>query len=263
MMHVRTAALLGALSLALSAAASAQTAPAPVRHLVYAFTYSNAQSQTIHDSGIGNSDAANPKSMGGGGSLVAGAPASGVASSGNSVTDRGTISVDILRVQPDTGLVLNISEKANDRRSSLAATCVVYGNTNVICDPNMHINSEELTLLRLLGSNFVDPVQIDAKNHWRVDQSGVQDTNVADYTIDRNDNGAMDISSLRTVKVEGAQGFTSTVNGKIAYDFTKTVPIKIVEDETLRQNNGAGSYTTVLTNVGLELTTDTAAKATP
>jgi len=254
----RIVALAATLTIALGAVASADSA-APLRHLVYAFTYSNTQTQTAHESGIGSSDAANTKSLGGGGSLVAAAPGSGVAQSTAATSDRGQIVVDVVRVQPDGGLVVSVSEQANDKRSALPATCVVYGNTNMVCDTSKQINTEELAVLRVLGSNFIDLAQIDAKNHWRVDQSGATSSDVADYSIASNSGNVMKIDSLRVLKETGAQGFTSTTNGVITYDAQRLVPLGLVEDEILRQSSGAGNYTEVRTQTGISLVTDSLA----
>jgi len=257
-MTLRVAAIAAALTMAFGATATADT-PAPVRHLVYDFTYSNTQTQTAHDSGISSSDSDAKGAVGSSGSLAAAAPSSGMAQSSAAASDRGQIVVDINRVQPDGGLVVSISENAHDKRSALPATCVVYGNTNMVCDTSKQINTEELALLRVLGSNFVDPAQIDAKNHWRVDQSGATNSDVADYSIAATNGNVMKIASLRVLKETGAQGFTATTNGTITYDAQRLVPLGLIEDEILRQNGGMGSYTEVRTQTGLSLVSDSAA----
>jgi len=262
----RVVAVAAALCIALGAVASADTAaPAPLRHLVYDFTYSNTQSQVAHDSGIGNGDAVGAASRSGGapamspGSLAAPAPGSGVAQSTAATSDRGQIVVDVMRAQPDGGLIVSVSEQAHDKRSALPATCVVYGNTNMVCDTSKQINTEELALLRTLGTNFVDPAQIDAKNHWRVDQSGATSSDIADYSIASTNGSVMKIDSLRVLKESGAQGFTSTTNGAITYDAVHLVPTNLVEDEIVRQGGGMGSYTEVRTQTDLTLVADSAA----
>jgi hypothetical protein len=225
--------------------------PLPVRQLVYDFTYTNIATMTEHDSGI---------SAAVGAGNTARAPISGVAESQAADSDLGTISVDVLREQPDTGLIVSISEEAHNRRSSPKATCAVYGNTNVICDPYVHVNTEELALLRLLGSNFVDVDQIDPKNHWRVDQSGRHLSDVADFSIDKNVDGILRISSVRVLREIDAIGFVSTTNGTITYDNARAIPTTIVEDETTRESAGVGAYNTVRTQTSLTLVRDTAAK---
>jgi len=243
----RAAALAALVGLALGATPS----PPPVRQLVYNFTYTNVATMTEHDSGISASSAAGH---------TARAPISGVAESQAADSDLGTISVDVLREQPDTGLIVSISEQAHDRRSAPVATCAVYGNTNVICDPDVRVNTEELALLRLLGSNFVDVDQIDTKNHWRVDQSGRHLSDVADFSIDKNDDGMLRISSIRVLREIDAIGFVSTTNGTITYDNSRAIPTLILEDETTREGAGVGAYNTVRTQTSLTLIRDTAAK---
>jgi hypothetical protein len=222
-----------------------------VRHLVYTFTYTNSTDLTQHTSGINGQD----DHTGFGGSQ----PASGVKDYKTGGGDRGTIVVDVTRVQPDTGLVVEVSEQANDTRSALPATCVVYGNTTVVCDSSKVVNTEEMELLRLLGSNFIDPAQVDSKNHWRVDQSGPNGSDVADFSIGKNDGGKMDITSQRVVKTTGVGAYTITTDGTIAYDFSRTVPTSVVEDQVMRQNGTGGNYTTVHTMTSMTLAQDSAA----
>ena len=71
-----------------------------------------------------------------------------------------------MRQQNDGGLIVRISEQGEAIRRAPPATCVVYGNTQVICDPDKTVYPEEYTLLRFLGPKFVDPTQLDANRHW-------------------------------------------------------------------------------------------------
>ena len=87
----------------------------------------------------------------------------GISHYGGRLDDKGTMTVQIIGKQPDGGLIVNISEIGQNTRRAPAATCVVYGNTRVICDPNKTVYTEEYTLLRFLGLNFVDPSQLDAE----------------------------------------------------------------------------------------------------
>jgi hypothetical protein len=64
-----------------------------------------------------------------------------------SLTDKGTMTLQLLHQQPDGALVLTISEQSENIRRAPAAECVVNANTNVICDPNKTVYPEEYTLL--------------------------------------------------------------------------------------------------------------------
>jgi len=131
----------------LPSAAGAYTNTVPT--LVYSFTYSAKQD-------ISAKDSANPaEDYGNAGAFAA--AGSGTSHYSGSLTDKGTMTVGILAKQSDGGLIVSISEAGEQTRRAPAATCVVYGNTRVICDPNKTVYSEEYTLLRFLGPNFVDP----------------------------------------------------------------------------------------------------------
>jgi hypothetical protein len=235
------------------APAEAVTTTPQVRHLVYAFTWGTTNATEVHTSGIGM--VGNPGAgMNGSGS------ASGTVSSSGGASDKGTITVDVVRQQPDNGLVVNISEQALERRSAPAATCVVFGDTTVVCDSSKKINAEELALLRFLGSNFVDPNQIDAKRHWQQRQESATRSAVADFTIAKNANGIMTIDEAGIIKDSaGARPQTSDVTGTIGYDFGRTVPTSIDEYSILRSEQGE-QYQTVKTQTVLQLQSDSSAK---
>ncbi len=260
-MTARSAALVAAVALIFGGIARADAPPAPVRHLVYTFTDNTTQTIAQHQTGISSSDGAGPLTPAGSaaGSLSGSGAASGISETKSAVEDSGTIAVDVVRVERDSGLMVAISEQAHDTRSSRPTTCVVYGNTNVVCEPGEQINSEEYVLLRFLGTTFVDPAQIDAKGHWRVEQSGPTASSVADFSIVKNDAGIVHIASLRVLKTIGAQGYTAASDGTIVYDVARRIPTAIAEDEAIHRSGGVDGYTTVRTQTTLALATDSAA----
>lgn len=226
--------------------ARAVTSSPQVRHLVYSFTWGTTNDTEVHTSGIamtGNNPGMNGGSSG-----------SGMVSSTGGASDHGTISVDVERQQPDNGLVVSISESAVQRRSAPPATCVVYGDLTVVCDPNKKINDEELTLLRLLGSTFVDPNNLDANRHWQRLQGGA----TSDFTIAKNANGVMTINETREEKASGARPSTSEITGTIVYDFNRTIPTEIVESVTMRSEQGE-QYQTIKSETALQLQSDSSA----
>jgi hypothetical protein len=241
--------------------AGAVTTAPQIRHLVYSFTWGTTSETEVHISGIPDS------ASGGGGSggmsvtppSSTGSP-SGMASFGGGASDKGTITVDVLRQQPDTGLVVNISEQAIGQRTALATTCVSYGDLTVVCDPNKKINAEELTLLRLLGSNFVDPNQLDVNRHWQRQQQAGASSSTTDFTISKNANGAMTITESRVERdSSGARPQTSNITGTIGYDFGRTIPTSIDEYTILRAEVGE-QYQTVKSETVLQLQSDSSAK---
>jgi hypothetical protein len=241
-----------ALSSLVAVTAGAPPPGTPLRHLVYTFTWGTSNDTEVHTAGMGDGSPGSAY-----GPPTSSGEASGLSSFKASVNDKGTITVDVLREQPnDHGLVVTVSEQAQDARSAAAATCVVFGNTDVICDPNAKINYEELTLLRFLGANFIDPNQIDAKQHWKVGESNGAYSVSADYSIASNANGVMKISEDRTVSPTKSE--TSTINSTIGYDFNRQIPIAITE-YAIERNERGEQYTTVKTETVLSLQTDSMA----
>jgi len=218
------------------ATARAET-PAPLRHLVYSFTYEARQNGTV------------PNEPG----------TSGNRSYNGTLDDKGTITVDVLREAPDRGLVVVVSEQG-DYRKGAAATCAVYGNTEVVCDPSVTVNSEESTLLRFLGANFYDPSTVDAKQHWSVSQSSGPITASGNYTIGQNDNGVMTIEESRHVEDKSQGVTTSDAETKIDYDDTRLLPTLIDEYTTEQRHTGALGNSTTIYQTTLTLASDSMRK---
>ncbi len=228
-----------------STTAGAQTKP--MRHLAYTFDISITSDLTVHSSGIGEAG-------GGTGSGMTHYPG------GNS--DKGTITVDVMGVQPDTGLIVSIAEQGRGDRSAEAATCVVYGIGSVICDPNKKVNEEEMSLLRVLGRNFVNPSTIDNKRHWQNVETGAGGKEINDYTIAKDNNdGLLGIDFQRVLTVEGAGGYRADTSGSISYNQKLSVPVQVKEDTVTRTHPAQGQDSRVEQQLTLTLTTDSLAQA--
>ena len=240
------AAILAAAAGAVPDRAWAVTSSPQVRHLVYAFTWGTTNDVEVQTSGM--AETGNATGMNNSGS------ASGTVSSTGGASDHGTITVDVLRQQPDKGVVVSIGEQAVQRRSAAPATCVAYADLTVVCDPNKKINAEELTLLRLLGAGFVDPNDLDASRHWRRAPSGAGAT-TADFTITRSAGSVLTIDETRVEKESGARPETSNVNGTIVYDLNRAIPTSIAESTTMRSEQGE-QYQTVKSETTLQLQSD-------
>jgi len=234
----------------LPSVARAYTSTVPT--LVYSFTYSAKQD-------INAKDSANPaEDYGNAGGFAA--PGSGTSHYSGSLTDKGTMTVGILAKQSDGGLIVSISEAGQQTRRAPAATCVVYGNTHVICDPNKTVYTEEYTLLRFLGQNFVDPANIDAKRHWQVVQDSPTMKVTADYVIGPTTSSDVQISETRKIVTPGQSNVTTDVETKIGYDMSRIVPTNVAEYVTQRQDRGVSGMATTIYQTTLQLVSDTMAK---
>jgi hypothetical protein len=207
--------------------------PSSMGTLVYYFTYDSRQQIAARDSStpVESVDTEN--------AVLNGAPkGSGATEYTGDLNDKGTMTVDVIGQESDAGLVVKISEQGENFHRTPPTTCVVYPNTNVLCDPGKTVYNEEYTLLRFLGRKFVDPSQIDANKQWTFSQNKAGETITAKYTLDSNANGDMQIGETRTIKESGAGHLETDVSTKISYDYNRTVPTSI--DEYTQQYTDAG-----------------------
>lgn len=253
--HLLLPVLLFGLCTAGTALADPNSAPSKMaRTLVYSFTFNAAQTGDITSDQTGVA------------AKVSGNTPSGAAEGGSSGTysgnlnDSGQMTVNVQREQPDRGLVLTISEHGSNGRNTGSAMCVVYGNTNIICDPNATVTSEEFTLLRFLGSNFINPSEIDEKSHWRIQTSDPEVSTVADYHIASNANGIMQITETREVTQHGPGERRTNIQTKIGYDFNNLVPTSIDEYNVDRIYGGTEANSTSTFQTTLKLVSDSLAK---
>jgi hypothetical protein len=240
----------------LSIAPSVVRADATMGQLVYNFTYSAKQNVAARD------DVNSVETYGvtsGGGTAITGGT-NGISHYGGTLTDKGTMTVELVKRQPDGALVVMISEQGEQIRRSPPAECVVYGNTNVLCDPNKTVYTEEYTLLRFLGGNFVDPSQLDANRHWVITQSSGLDNVRADYTINSSNNGSMQIGEKRSIRESGVGHLTTDVESKIGYDFTRSVPTSVDEYAQQYTDSGLKGTSRTIYQTTLQLVSDSVAK---
>ncbi|MGB8908077.1 MAG: hypothetical protein WCC84_04970 [Candidatus Cybelea sp.] len=245
---------IAAVLVVLSAVPVVVRAVAQKGELVYDFTYSANQSITARDA-VDNAEPIDTLT----GTLQGGT--NGMSHYGGTLTDKGTITVDLVKEQPDGAMVVMISEQGQNVRRAPPAECVVYGNTHVICDSSKTVYTEEYTLLRFLGGNFVDPSQLDAAKHWQIVQNTGDGMEVsADYTINSNNNGVMKIGESRKVRNQGAGHLTTNIETNIGYDFSRLVPTSVEEYATQRTDAGIKGNSTTTYQTTLNLITDTIAK---
>jgi len=148
-------------------------------------------------------------------------------------SDLGTITVSVIGLEADGGLVVNVAESARTNRSVAPATCVIYSNTNVVCGTAV-VTPEETSVLRSLNPKFLDPTTLDAKGHWHMAPGhGV----TIDYTLNKDADG---FSVSGTRDENAAQG---TVHSEMTYGYdpAKVVATSVHEYETIRQLSGTSA----------------------
>ena len=205
----------------------------PIRHLVYNFTVTLT-------------------------SDVAQQNYSGTSNASGGTNDRGQIVVDVVSVQPDTGLVVRVSENARGARSAEPAMCVTYGTGQLICDSSKKVNEEEYALLRLLGRNFINRAEIDANNHWHYGTDTSDGSESNDYTINGDRDGVLSVNFQRELKVRGPQGYTADTQGTLSYNEKMSLPVSESEETVTRAQTGE-SYNRLDQQISFSLVSDSMA----
>jgi hypothetical protein len=236
--------------------------------LVYHFTYSADQNITARDAsdnaesyGAVTGGSATYAKNGGPGTAITNPSSNGMSHYDGRLTDKGTMTVDVLQRHPDGTVDVAISEQGENVRRAPPAKCSVYGNTYVFCDPTKTVYTEEYTLLRFLAGNFVAPGQLQTSNHWSVVQSSSRDMTVhAEYTINSANGGAMQIGERRTVKQSGSGSLTTNVEAQIGYDTSRSLPTSVAEYATQYTDAGVNGTSKTTYQTTLNLVSDTMAK---
>lgn len=232
--------LIGAvLCIGCAQAAIAQTTK-PLRHLVYNFTVGIATNTAVSASGIGTGG-------------------SGIENYSGGVSDKGTITVDVLQAVNDPkgkALVVSVSEQARGDRSAVPVSCIIYGDGTLLYDANQKVNDEERALLKYLGRDFFDTARLDANNHWQVLKMDRQGRLQDDFTVKSSHDGIYDIEGLTMMKLGGASPVNSTTNTKLIYNANKTVLQSLHLQSMDRQNEGLDKYHTTRTQIDADLASD-------
>jgi hypothetical protein len=83
---------------------------------------------------------------------------------------------------------------------------------------------------------------------------------MADYQINANNNGIMQISETRTIRPDAKNAPETDIQAKIGYDFSRSVPTSVDEYSTQRQENGTTGTTKTIYQTTLNLVSDNVAK---
>lgn len=233
--------------------ANADTAPAaPVRHLVYSFTYGTSSDLETHVSGFG-------AASGSGSGDVNNAGGNGMTDSTGGAQDKGTITVDVMAERPDGALVVMVSEAAQNSRTAVPAACVVFDNTGTLCDPAKKVNEEEIAVVRLLGPHFVNPSQFDDKQHWKSSIAGKGFAQSSDFRVVRNADGVMTITEDGSASQSGIPHVESSTTATIGYKPALQVVTSLTTYTIARQQQSIESHLTQKSQTTATLITDSLA----
>lgn len=228
-MMLATLALFGGAStipMAAYAADAPAATPAPLRHMVFNITVGIRTVSTTQGSGIGTDTGTN--------------------ASGSGVAGSGIITANVLAPTADGGLILEISEEAQERKAP-PTRVAVRATGEVLTPPNANITDEERILLRYLARGIValrGPVK---GSTWDYDSdAGGTKLHTSFRVVDARDNGMIDIDVDENSSGSGGR-MSGTSHGRVVYDTKKSVPDKVDISTRLRQEGVGGLVTTTIT----------------
>ena len=160
------------------------------------------------------------------------------ASADDQRSDTGSIQVDVVSFQSDTGTVVRVSEQSRTRASAQPSLCVAYGTGLVQCDAITNVTVEEMSLLRLLGRNFLNWGEIDNQRSWRNGAFDGRAREADDYRIVGQAHGQFDIAFERVLDVPGSDGFTSTTEGRLTYSEERSAPTSLRQETITKPQSG-------------------------
>lgn len=224
--------VLAAFAIVVCAGVPAHAQTKSLRHLVFSFSVGQQGDQHRQNLNYGSADFA-----------------------GNA-SDKGTITADIMGIQPDHGLVVSISEAGQNGRNAAPDTCVAFADTITTCQNPQGVTPEEIAIVRLLAPHFYDPSQLDAKQHWHEGGTSKDGSTSIDFTVTKNANGMLTISEHRVVVQKGIQAANINADSTIQYDVQHFVPTALKEYSTMRQQRPTGGYFDQNTDIEIHLQSD-------
>lgn len=222
------AAIVLAAVVAQAAAPAAPVLDHPLRHLEYTYT---VDYQRL---GNGTTDA-----IGTGGS--------GMVALSGSGGRQGRLFADVMAVAKDGGLVVRVQEwQEAAPRPEQSYECAVYGDTRVICPPNLEVTDVENVLMADLGRGFFDPADVGAGGKWQRTYSNATVNVTSDFALDGSP-ASNPVKIVEHTEIKSVNGAFRNwhEDAKIVYDATLSVPASLHDVAVQAARGNAGMQTTV------------------
>jgi hypothetical protein len=172
-----------------------------------------------------------------------------------STATHGTISVDVVGVTADGGLVVDVSEDAATRR----ALPVRVGVTDkaLFYDPTRTVTDEERRLLHYLARDFVKSGELAPGTTWVDDMSAANVSDRTTYKVTTVDADAKTIGLeiVGDTTATGPSGYVTRSFGTMTYDTGVLVPQNVTLS-TRTNIQAVGRLTTVDTKLAFALRDD-------
>ncbi len=182
-------------------------------------------------------------------------PPSGTASDTGTAVGKGSISVDVMAVTGDGGIVVDVSEDTDTRKAAPVRVAIL--NNRLLYDPKSDVTEEETDILRFLSRTFVKAGELDVGTTWDDNAQTAQSVDHSTYRVTAVDADAktIDVAIDETTSVSGPRGFEGRTEGTVTYDTAVLVPLSLTLS-TRRRSTQPGQLTTVDVKLTSRLTSD-------
>jgi hypothetical protein len=205
----------------LLAAGALTTAPAPLRHVVYRVAVSYAIP-------------------------VQGQSYAGTSSRVLATGGEGTITIDVLELANDGGMVVRASLQGDHQvRPRETVTCAVYDD-RVICPSGAEVSLPLNVLLSLLGRHFYDPTSIKPDGTWTTGYEDGTVTLSTRFTRKTPDGvNPVTIDEHTDVTPKKSLGAAWYSDAQITYDAAMSLPDRVHDVATSKSRGGGTKWTTI------------------
>ena len=253
---MRSLLALGVLA-ALLAPAVATAADPPLkvlRSLVYDVQWSAHSSHEKKTSGFNNSMGGGPMDPGNPG-VSSGNGTAGVGLDG---TDSGRLTIDVVAITQDGGLVVDATyagKLSNQPKTRVA----LYPDGRLAADPTKQLGPEALHVLPLLARGFIANRDVSPGSWWTV-AAPPPAKGVTTYRVSQLNGDQATIALEGSISVPGINGFDESDRGTTTYATNLVSPISFDLTARIRRQLGIDESVTTNTHMTVTLVSDSFAK---
>ncbi len=189
-----------------------------------------------------------------------GTSGSGITNTGAALESKGSISVDVIAVTADGGMVVDVAENASNRSHAKVRVAIAKSGS-VVYDPKQsdNVTVEEFALMSWLARGFYAPPADPPGTTWDTDASAQGVTGKTHYRVVSVNGDIVTLDCKTEQRSGGANSFDMTRTGTLVYDMKMVVPRSATYQE-INHSQRMGHYDTTNVSVALKLANDSFAK---
>jgi hypothetical protein len=241
----RSIVAIAAMALGSTALAGAADAPKPLRTLVYAIQFSAQTRNAEQTSGFSGTE------TGPAGTAVG----HGLVERTSTASDDGTLTVNVVGVSQDAGLVVDASF-AGKSSSQPPIRVAIFADGRLSYDPQKSLTPPAVRLLPLLARGFVAGRDVSPGSTWKTELQAPAKGSVT-YRVSNLQGEVATIVMEGEIKVTGPRGYDETDRGTTTYATDRLCPMQLDLTARSRHQASAEQYVTENAHLTATLVSDT------